>query len=430
MGAGVGLLPSGSREATAEGSRDPTIQSKVNASPEKVPPPSGGIMPAVGAAVAIVVVFVVVLSIPLETANRIGLSPQETTSWIIAVWGVAGVLAVWLAFRFRQPLLVTGNIFILILISRVGGDYGWPELVGASIIAGIIVLVIGPLGVVDWLTSLIPPPIVFGLLAGAVFPFVLRMLAVSTEEPWMVGSALVVYLGARRWTEPIVPAILPALVVAIAVAVIGGNFEAGAIELTFPAPVVTVPEFSLSAMIAVAPVMVVFITLQANIPSVVFLREQGYQPDQAFVNVVSGTGTTLGSLLGPTGISLSLPATALVAGPDAGDASQRYRAVYMAGAASAVIAALAGFAVAASEAIPQTLLFTAVGLAVLSVLIAAVPRVTDTPLRWGPVLTLVVAASDFTLLGLSEFFWAIIIGIGGSFVLEREAWKEFRSTQV
>jgi hypothetical protein len=68
-------------------------------------------------------------------------------------------------------------------------------------------------------------------------------------------------------------------------------------------------------------------TLQANLPSLRFLDSQGYDPPETAVDIVSGLGTMLGSFLAPTGVSLSLPATSLVAGPGAADREIRHRAV-------------------------------------------------------------------------------------------------------
>ncbi len=74
------------------------------------------------------------------------LSAAETTSWILALYGLPGLLSLWLTLRYRQPLLLTGNIFVLIFVASLGGRLGYPELVGASIVAGASVLLFSALG--------------------------------------------------------------------------------------------------------------------------------------------------------------------------------------------------------------------------------------------------------------------------------------------
>lgn len=381
---------------------------------------------ALGAASALIVIFVAVLSIPLSTAADLGLTERETVGWIMALYGIPGLLTIVLVWRYRQPLLITGNIFLLIFVASLGTDLSWEEIVGAAVVSGVVVLVLGPLGVVDRLSTWLPPPIVFGLLAGAVLHFFVDLFSATGEEPLMVGGTLVVYLAARRLSEPMVPALLPALMTGIVLAAATGELGAAPTEFDL-APAFTAPEFSLGAILTVVPVMVVLITLQANVPSLVFLKEHGYEPPATGLNPVSGLGTAGGSLLGPMGVSLSLPATALCAGPDAGDHDRRHWAAYIAGGASLAIGLAAGVATAVADAVPRPLLVALVGLAVIGVLSAALQSVTRGPLTLGPLFAFAIAQSDLQLADLGPFFWALVGGLFVSFVLENEEWRSLRT---
>jgi benzoate membrane transport protein len=53
----------------------------------------------------------------LAVAQEMDLSEAETSSWIRAVYGLPGLLGLVLAIRYRQPLLLTGNVFVLIFIA-------------------------------------------------------------------------------------------------------------------------------------------------------------------------------------------------------------------------------------------------------------------------------------------------------------------------
>lgn len=392
---------------------------------ENTEPDSGfrRLMPAIGVALSLIVIFISVLAIPLGTAVDLGLTPGETTAWIMSIYGVAGALSLVLIVRYRQPLLLTGNVFVLIFVARLGTEVTWPELVGASIIAGAVVLTLGPLGLTRRLMAWLPAPIVFGLLAGAVLDFVVAMFTELGNEPLLIGGTVVVYLLARLTVEPRLPAILPALGAALLIAWLTGDLSGLTIEAAMRAPVFTQPSFSLSAVLTVAPVMVVLISVQANVPSMVFLREQGYHPPTRMLGAVSGVGTVAGSSMGPIGVSLSLPATALVAGPEAGSRSVRYWGAGIASAAALGVALLAGFAVEIASALPEALLLTGVGLAVLPILSDALQKVTGERLTWGPLFAFLIALSEVSLLGLGSFFWAIVGGVGVTLLLERDQWK-------
>lgn len=387
-------------------------------------------MPAVGAALSLTVIFVVALSIPLGAAPDLGLTRGQLTGWIVALYGVSGVLSLLMVWRYRQPLLLTGNIFVLVFVASLGGQLPWPELVGASMTAGALVLLLGVFGWTQRLAAWLPGPVVFGVLAGAVLPFFTDLFNAFGDLRLVVGLTLFAYLAGRRWLEPGVPAVLPAVSVGIVAAALTGNLETPATGIVLPVPALVAPAFSLGAIVTATPVIVALIALQANAPSVVLLRGQGYDPPERPLTVISGLGTLVGSIFGPMGVSLSLPATALIAGPDAGAYSLRHRAALMAGAAAVVIALLAGYASELETLVDRRLLVAVVGLAVVGVLIGALQQVVSGPLVLGPIFAFGIAVSDLSLLGLGPFFWALVFGLAISRWVEREGWRTYRDQRA
>lgn len=380
------------------------------------------------AGLSLAAVFVAVVAIPLDAAAELGLSPAETSAWIFAVWGLPGALTILLTVRYRQPLLVTGNIFILIFVLSLGGDLSWPELVGATVVSGVIVLVLGITGLTHRLARFLPSPIVYGLLAGAVLdPLLADSITSLGTSTLLVGSTFAAYFLSEAVFGKRVPALLSALVVGVVVALLGS--QAGPMpDLAWPQVTFTLPEFTIEALITATPVLVVFITLQANAPSIVYLRAQQFEPPERATSFISGAGTIVGSVFGPMGVSLSLPATALTAGPDAGDHDVRHWAAYIAAAFSVLVALSSGFALELLEFIPGALLDAIVGLAVLGILARALGEVTKGPLRLGPIVAFAVAVSDLELLGLGRFFWAIVFGVAVSLLLERRQWSDIETS--
>lgn len=377
-------------------------------------------VPVIGATVRIVIIFVTVLSIPLATAHSMELSASQTSSWILALYGVSSIFSLMLTFRYRQPIMLTGNIFVILFISQLGGQIGYPELIGASVLAGVVVLLVTSLGLTGRLSTWIPMPIVFGLLVGAVVPFVANIFTQTENAPWSVGGAFVAYLVSRRLLGNRFPAILPALIAGLAITGLTGQFGQATSHLLH-VPEITHPVFSLSAIIAATPVFVILITLQANLPSIIFLKSQDYQPPETAINTISGVGTMLGSLLGPTGVSLSLPVTSIVAGAGAGERSIRHRSIYWAAGLALLVGLLAGIAAGLPEIIPLPLLLALAGLSVVDVLVSALPRIVEGPLVLGPLFTFAIALSEISLFGFGPFFWALVIGTGISYFLERDA---------
>jgi benzoate membrane transport protein len=384
-------------------------------------------LPVMGVALRNIIIFVAVLSIPLAAAEGLGLTAAETSSWILALYGLPGLLSVVLALRYRQPLLLTGNIFFVIFIGGLGGRLSFPELMGAAMLAGAGVLLLGLLGLTKRFAAWIPVPIMFGLLAGAVMPFVARVFSLLGDAPVVIGATFLVYLASRTLLGNRVPAILPALIAGTVVAAASGQFGQVEDPLSLVLPQLTLPVFSLPAILTATPVFAALITLQANLPSLRFLQSQKYDPPESAIDMASGIGTMVGSFLGPTGVSLSLPVTSLIAGPEAGDQEIRHRVVYMVGGAALLVGVLAGIAAAVAQIIPAALLAALAGLSLVNVLANAVKQVTKGPLLLGPLFAFAISLSEVSFLGFGNYFWSMVIGTAVTLLLEQEGLRALRA---
>jgi benzoate membrane transport protein len=392
-------------------------------------------LPALIAGLTVTIVFLAVLSIVLTAAgpHGMGLSERRTSGWIAVIYGLPMLPSLVLTLRYRMPLLLTGNIFALIFFVSLGDRIGFPELAGASILAGAIVLVTAVFGLTGQLATWIPAPIVQGLIAGAVMPFVIDIFSsLSTSEgaakvPIMVACAVLAYLLSQRFLGTRLPPVLPAFIAGFLAAAVTGQL--GAFPSTFALPGLEFirPEFSWTAIATVTPVLLALMTVQSNVPSVIYLRSQGYRPPERVLNVVSGAGTLLGSLFGPITVSLALPPVLVTAGPTAGDRSLRYRSVYLPVAAGLLIAIFAATATDLAVLVPPVLLLTMAGLALVPALAVALREISAGPLILGPLFAFAIALSHMTVFGLGSFFWSLVLGTAVSLLLERDGWRRLRS---
>lgn len=396
-------------------------------------------LPALIAAIPIAIVFFAVLGIILTAAGPGGLalSADQTSGWIAVVYGLPMLPTLALSIRYRQPLILTGNIFAIIFFVSLGDQIAFPDLAGASLLAGALVLMAAVFGLTRLVATWIPAPIVHGLIAGAVMPFVVRVfsslstsaggVSIPPEVPLMVGAAVVAYLVSQRFVGSRVPAILPSFVVGLLVALLTGQLGEMPSSLELPSLEIVRPGFSWTAIVTATPVLVALLTVQSNVPSVIYMRTQGFHPPERVVNVVSGVGTVLGSFFGPIALSLALPPLLLAAGPGAGERSLRYRAVYLPAATGLLIALFAGTAADLAVLVPPVLLLAMAGLALLPALVSALREITTGPLILGPLFAFAIALSDMSLFGLGPFFWALVLGTAVSLLMEREGWTRLRS---
>ena len=376
-----------------------------------------------------IVVLIAVLSIPVGAARELGLSPGQLSAWIIAIYGVPALASIVLVLKYRQPLLMTGNLAIIILAASLGSEMAFTEIMGGAIVAGAVVAVLGTTRLVSGLARWFPFPIVLGLLVGIVLPFVAGVFDHLAQEPLLVGVTIAAYLLSMRFGPASIPPVLTAAVVGVLVAALTGRLGDAQVTAAFAMPELTVPEFSWRALVTVTPVAAVLMMLQANIPSIVYLRSEGYEPPERAMWAASGFGALIGSCLAPTGVSFSVLAMPFTAGPSAGDRARRHWTVYIVAAAALLTAVGGAAAAAAVGSIPLPLVLAIAGLAMIGVLTDSVREIVRGPLLLGPLVTLAVAISDLSLLGLGALFWALVIGTATSVLVEGKGMKALRDAE-
>jgi benzoate membrane transport protein len=388
--------------------------------------PERQLLKTLSTALPVIILALIVLTLPLSIAQDLGLTDGETISWLLALYGASHIVALGFSYSYKIPLLFTGNIFVIIFIASLSGDLSYSELVGASMLAGAAVFLVSLFGLSGRLGQLIPTPVVLGLLIGAVFPFLTDTFSALGEAPWIVGSTVVVFIISRAWLEDRVPAILPAMLAGLMATGLSGQFNPLPQQLEFIMPAITLPSFTLKSVLTAVPVLIVLITLQSNLPSIIFLKAQGFDVPGRRIGLISGAATLLSSLLGPNGISLSLPVTSLIGGESAGAKERRYQAIYWIAGIAATAGLAAGFAAEIPAIIPRPLLLSLAGLAIIDIFVDSIVKIVSGPLLYGPLLAFIISLSDISLFGFGSFFWGMLTGTVVSWIWEQKAPSESR----
>jgi benzoate membrane transport protein len=384
------------------------------------------LVPPLAASIPINIFSVAALALPLATAQALGLSSRQTSAWIFALYAAPGLASLGLTLAYRQPLLVAWHVAVVPFVASLAQSLPYDEIIGAMIVAGLVVAALGALGLTTRVASLVPTGIVFGVVAGNVLPFAIGTFEALQSEGLLVGAALVAYLVGRRSLQPRVPPILPALVVALALAAATGRLHGTAEGWAWPALAPVTPSFAPAAIVTVVSIAVPLIALHANLTAVAYLRSQEYTPPARTIEVTTGVATAAASLFGPCPICMGALVTPLTAGPEAGERAVRPWAVYASAVGFLLIALAAGVAADLPSLLPLPLLLAVAGLALLGVLSQALTQVMTGTLRLGPLVAFVVASSGLSLFGLGAAFWAIVFGTAASLMAEPAAWRTVR----
>ncbi|GLR69735.1 benzoate/H(+) symporter BenE family transporter [Agaribacter marinus] len=362
--------------------------------------------------VAVLVGFASAIAIVFQAAIAIGANQAQLESWVWALGIGMGISSISLSLWYKRPLIIAWSTPGAALLAASVIDLTMAQAIGVFLFVGALIFITGISGMFSKLVSCIPVPIASSMLAGILFQFGLGLFDAMQNDLLLVGVMLTSFVIMKLIAPRL--AIAFVLIVAILIVVLQGRLDLSSMDVNLVSPVFVSPEFSLSLLIGIGLPMFIVTMSSQNLPGVAVLKASGYQ-EQSISPVISMTGiTTL--LFAPFGgftFNLAAITAAICMGEDAHpDKDKRYVAGLSAGIFN-IFAGIFGTAVVGLFiAFPKELVAALAGLALLNVIASSLKVATaSNEYRDAAILTFVVTASNFSLLGISSAFWGLVIGM-------------------
>jgi benzoate membrane transport protein len=379
--------------------------------------------PTAAWAALVAVVWFAFGMVPLQlaAAERFGLTPAQAAGAAFVVWGSGAVASALLAVLYRQPITITWSSPALLYLMAQAGPFTRAQLQAACLVAGLTIVALGLLGIGGKITAWLPLPLAMGMFAGSILSDVSRLVQAGATDEVVAGSAVAGYFLGTRLRRPGVPPLGVAAVSGGIAAFVVRGIGPAAVTWVAPAPTAAALDFSGPAIIAVVPTVVVLAMGLGHAQGLGFLRTQGYRVADGPATVAVGLATLASALFGGHPANVSRIGTATLAGPAAGPLAGRYRATLLTAGLMVLLGAAAGPVAALLAALPSSYVVALIGLALLPTFEDAFARAVSGPLRTGPVVAFIVAASPVAVLGLPSACWALLAGLAVSLLLEPEA---------
>jgi benzoate membrane transport protein len=359
--------------------------------------------------------------VPVQVAitGQFGLGADQVSSWIFIIWFTGAISSIALSLAYRQPIPITSTIPGLIFMGTLAGQYSVPELLGANLLAGVLMVLLGMSGVGGRLLALLPMPIAMGMLAGSILPDLTRAVAATTSDALVAGATVSGYLLGRIVRSQRVPP--PAIALICGGVAVIVTFQGGTAPIAWSLPSVMLPpiELSLSSFIAVSLPMVVLSMGLGNVQGLGFLQGQGYRAPVSVVTCVLGVNSIVNAFFGGHAAIVSRNGLPIMASPDAGPLGTRYWANIVAAILTLAIALAAGPVASLLGTLPSSYVVTLAGVAILPSFQNAMEQTLSGKLSLGAIVAFIVAATPFSVLGITSAFWAIVAAVLVSFVAER-----------
>ncbi len=378
---------------------------------------------------AIVAGFVTVLVgftssavIVFQAAQALNATPAEIASWMWALGLGMALTCIGLSLHYRAPVVTAWSTPGAAMLITSAAGVPMTEAIGAFLVSGLLITLVGFSGWFERLMTRIPLSIAAAMLAGVLLRFGLEVFTAMQTQFAMTFAMFCLYLSMRRGQPRY--AVVAALAVGIAIAALQRQIQLDTVSLQLAQPILTIPQFSLRALVGVALPLFVVTMASQNVPGVAVLRASGYT-SVPISPVIGWTGiaTVLLAPFGGFAINLAAITAAICMGREAHpDPGKRYIAAIAAGGFYLLLGLFGATIAAVFAAFPPELVVAIAGLALLGTIGNGLfTALRDDRDREPALITFLVTASGVTLLGIGSAFWGLIAGSLALLVLQPKA---------
>ena len=360
------------------------------------------------------------VAIILTIATRGGLESSDVASWLFGGFLMNGVLSIAFSWWYRQPLVLLWSIPGTVLVGPALTHLTLPEVIGAFLATGALMLILGLSGWVRRCMDAVPMPVVMGMVAGVFLRFALDLIYALRDRFWIAAPMVVVFLAVSvsRTLAARLPPLIAALIVGGAIVIAIGDFHpaAGGI-VTLAWPNLHAPVFSWQAMIELVIPLAIAVLVVQNSQGIAVLRAAGHRPPINAITGACGAMSMLTACTGTVSTCLTGPVNAVIS--SAGERQRQYTAGIAVGVLAIGFGLLSPTVTHLMLATPPAFVAALAGLAMLRVLQAVFSTAFSGRFTLGALVTFIVTMADVTIANIGAPFWGLVFGFAVSWLLER-----------
>lgn len=368
------------------------------------------------------------VAIILSVATQGGLAADQIASWLFGAFFLNGLVTIPYCLAYRQPLVFFWTIPGAVLVGPALAHASFPEVVGAYVVTGLLMLALALSGLVRRGMAIVPLPIVMGMVAGVFLPFGLGWIAAFQQNlpiaAGMTGAFLLasaVPALARR-----VPPLIVALLAGALLAVLTDGFgSVDGLTTALAVPRFVVPEFSGAVMLELVVPLAITVLVIQNSQGIAVLTAGGHQPPTNSIAAACGVGSMVTALVGSVPTCLTGPVNAILAA--SGERATQYTAGILVALLGMAFGLFAPVVTHVMLAAPPALIAVLAGLAMLRVLAASFAAAFKGPFMVGALVTFLVTVAGLPILNVGAPFWGLVFGVATSLILERHEFARARS---
>jgi benzoate membrane transport protein len=361
------------------------------------------------------------VAIVLAVGSRGGLSESDLSSWIFGSFFINGLITLLFCALYRQPLVFFWTIPGTVLVGPALSHLRWAEVIGAFLVTGGLMLMLGLSGWVRRAMQAVPMPIVMGMVAGVFLRFGLGLVYAVRDDFWIAAPMIVAFLAlsaSAGWSRRLPPLIGALFAGAAAMALLGKFHSHGGSLQLLAHPNLYAPEFSWRAMVELVIPLAITVLVVQNGQGIAVLNAAEHKPPINAITVACGAGSMLAALVGTVSTCLTGPVNAIISG--SGERHRHYTAGLAVGVFALAFGLFAPVFTRLMLATPPAFIAALAGLAMLRVLQTAFNVSFRERFTLGALVTFLITVADVPIVNVGAPFWGLVIGYAVSRLLERK----------
>ena len=365
------------------------------------------------------------VAIILAVGAQGGLSESDLSSWLFGSFFVNGLISIAFCLRYREPLVFFWTIPGAVLVGPALGHLTFPEVIGAYLGCGALMLALGLTGWVRRCTEAAPMPIVMAMVAGVFLRFGTGLVHAVRDDIAIAAPMVLafIFLSFSGKLGRLLPPLIGALIVGAVAIFLTGSFDSKNQEmLALNLPSLYLPAFSWQAMVELVVPLAITVLVVQNGQGFAVLSAAGHKPPINAIAAACGAGSMLTAFVGSVSTCLTGTVNALLS--SAGEKHRHYTGGIVVGILALGFGLMSPFFTRLLLATPPAFIAALGGLAMLRVLQTAFGvSFGSGKFTLGALVTFLVTVADVPIFNVGAAFWGLVLGFAISWLLERNDFR-------
>ncbi len=346
----------------------------------------------------------------LQAASNGNFTISQTVMWFISVHVFGGILGILLSLYYRIPVVGAHTLTGIAFLATVTAQFTYHELIGAYIMSGLIMLLIGYLGIFSKLMACIPKQVIAAMLAGMITNYMVDFAISITYLPVIGTLSFVSYLLCSKWIKRI-PPMVAAIATGLILLLLTRPFNSSGMISSFIIPHAQIPEFNLLSFLSISiPLALVILSNDAAV-GIGALEQNDYNPPVNRIIFFSGVFTIMASFFGGQSANVAGMMSAICSDEEAGPRDKRYIASFISGIIVLIFGLFSWKLVPFIQTIPKQFVSMFLGFVLLGVFGNSLnTSFSDSKMKISTTVTFIIAISNITIYNISAPVWALLIG--------------------